>query len=64
MAREEGLACEILDEKRIAELKMGALLSVAQGSAEPPRLIAITYTPAQAAAGSAGAGLGWQGRHF
>jgi leucyl aminopeptidase len=49
MAREEGLACEILDEKRISELKMGALLSVAQGSVEPPRLIAITYTPANAA---------------
>ncbi len=52
MAREEGLACEILDEKRIAELKMGALLSVAQGSVEPPRLIAITYTPAQAGPGA------------
>jgi leucyl aminopeptidase len=52
MAREEGLACEILDEKRIAELKMGALLSVAQGSVEPPRLIAITYTPPQVAPGA------------
>jgi leucyl aminopeptidase len=49
MAREMGLACEILDEKRIAELKMGALLSVAQGSVEPPRVIAITYTPANPA---------------
>src|ERR1700722_14214851 len=46
MAREMGLACEILDEKRIAELKMGALLSVAQGSVEPPRMIVITYAPA------------------
>ncbi len=45
MAREAGLAVEILDEKKIAELKMGALLSVAQGSAEPPRMIIITYTP-------------------
>ncbi len=32
MAREAGLAVDILDEKRIRELKMGALLSVAQGS--------------------------------
>jgi leucyl aminopeptidase len=48
MAREMGLACEILDEKRIAELKMGALISVAQGSVEPPRMIVITYTPANA----------------
>src|SRR5207253_9259919 len=46
MAKEAGLAVEILDEKKIAELKMGALLSVAQGSVEPPRVIVVTYTPA------------------
>jgi leucyl aminopeptidase len=57
MAREEGLDFEILDEKRIAELKMGALLSVAQGSVEPPRLISITYTPANAVAGAPVLGL-------
>ena len=45
MAREAGLAVEILDEKRLAELKMGALLGVASGSAEPPRMIVMTYTP-------------------
>jgi leucyl aminopeptidase len=45
MAKEAGLQCEILDEKRMAELKMGALLGVAQGSAEPPRLMVVTYTP-------------------
>ena len=45
MAREAGLTVDILDEKRIEELKMGALLSVTQGSIEPPRLIVITYTP-------------------
>ena len=45
MARESGLAVEILDEGKIADLKMGALLSVAQGSAEPPRMIILTYTP-------------------
>jgi leucyl aminopeptidase len=45
MAREAGLAVEILDEKKIEELKMGALISVAQGSVEPPRMIVITYTP-------------------
>src|SRR6202051_3244642 len=43
--KEAGLAVEILDEKKIADLKMGALLSVAQGSVEPPRMIVITYTP-------------------
>jgi leucyl aminopeptidase len=46
MARQAGLAVEILDEKKIADLKMGALLSVAQGGPEPPRMIVITYTPA------------------
>jgi leucyl aminopeptidase len=45
MAKAAGLTVEILDEKRIEDLKMGALLSVAQGSAEPPRMIIITYTP-------------------
>jgi leucyl aminopeptidase len=46
MAKEAGLAIEILDEKKIADLKMGALLSVAQGSVEPPRMMVVTYTPA------------------
>jgi leucyl aminopeptidase len=50
MAKGAGLAVDILDEKKIAELKMGALLSVAQGSIEPPRVIVITYTPANAPA--------------
>jgi leucyl aminopeptidase len=52
MAREAGLAVDILDEKRLGELKMGALLGVASGSAEPPRLIVITYTPADAKPGA------------
>jgi leucyl aminopeptidase len=47
MAKEAGLAIEVLDEKKIADLKMGALLSVAQGSVEPPRMIIITYNPPQ-----------------
>jgi leucyl aminopeptidase len=45
MARTAGLAVEILDGKRIADLKMGALLSVAKGSDEPPRMVVITYNP-------------------
>jgi leucyl aminopeptidase len=45
MAKSAGLSVEILDEKKIADLKMGALLSVAQGSIEPPRMIVITYNP-------------------
>ena len=57
MAKEAGLPIEILDEKRIADLKMGALLSVAQGSHEPPRVIAITYTPANGKPGAPVIGL-------
>ncbi len=57
MAREAGLPCEVFDENRIAELKMGALLSVAQGSVEPPRLIVLTYTPSSAAPNSPALGL-------
>ena len=45
MAKAAGLTVEVLDEKKIADLKMGALLSVAQGSVEPPRMIVITYNP-------------------
>ncbi len=46
MAKEAGLTVEILDEKKIADLKMGALISVAQGGPEPPRVMVLTYTPA------------------
>src|SRR5271163_4777848 len=46
MAKESALAVDILGEKRIADLKMGALLSVAQGGPEPARMIVVTYTPA------------------
>ncbi|HXJ16943.1 MAG TPA: leucyl aminopeptidase [Candidatus Polarisedimenticolia bacterium] len=45
MAKEVGLGVEILDERKIAELKMGALIGVAQGSVEPPRVIVLRYTP-------------------
>ncbi len=57
MAKEAGLKIEVLDEKKIADLKMGALLSVAQGSVEPPRMIVITYTPANPKPGAPVIGL-------
>src|SRR5947199_39205 len=57
MAKEAGLAVQILDEKKIADLKMGALLSVAQGSVEPPRVMVVTYTPANAKPGAPTIGL-------
>jgi len=57
MAKAAGLSVEILDEKKIAELKMGALLSVAQGSVEPPRMIVIIYNPPSAKPGAPVIGL-------
>ncbi|MEQ1758669.1 MAG: leucyl aminopeptidase [Vicinamibacterales bacterium] len=41
-----GVTVDVLDELRIAELKMGLLLGVGQGSSEPPRLIVLRYEPA------------------
>src|SRR5712692_4042067 len=57
MAKEAGLTVEILDERKIAELKMGALLSVAQGSIEPPRMMVVTYVPANPVPGAPVIGL-------
>ena len=45
MCDEMGLACDIDSTEKLAELKMGAFAAVAQGSAEPPALIVMTYTP-------------------
>lgn len=49
MAAEQGLECEVLDRAAMEKLGMGALLGVAQGSAEPPALIVIRYRPAKPA---------------
>src|SRR5262249_46345576 len=45
MAREASLSVEILDERKIEDMNMSAHLSVVRGSAEPPRMIVVTYTP-------------------
>src|SRR5580704_7170978 len=46
MAADYGLECEVLDQDRMRQLGMGALLGVAQGSAEPPAMIILHYKPA------------------
>ncbi len=51
IATRAGLTVEILDESRIAELKMGLLLGVASGSQEPPRVVVLRYEPKNAAPG-------------
>ena len=40
---EIGVSVEVLDEPRLRELGMGALLGVAQGSARPPRVVVMQY---------------------
>jgi leucyl aminopeptidase len=45
MASEVGVKCEIYSTDKLKALKMGAFLSVAQGSDEPPALIVLTYEP-------------------
>jgi leucyl aminopeptidase len=43
VAREHGLTCEVIDRKGMERLGMGALLGVARGSVEPPKLIILRY---------------------
>ena len=45
VAQKYGLEIDVLDEVRMKELGMGSLLGVSQGSAEPAKLIVLTYTP-------------------
>ena len=45
LAAAAGLGVAVLDETRIAELKMGLLLSIAQGSQEPPRFLVLRHEP-------------------
>jgi leucyl aminopeptidase len=47
-AKEYCLKVEILDEKALAEGGYGGILGVGQGSANPPRLVKVVYTPAKA----------------
>jgi leucyl aminopeptidase len=43
MAKAVGLECEIWDKAKIAELGMGGLLGVSQGSAQPPHFVILRY---------------------
>lgn len=48
LAHELGLQIEVLEEAQMAELGMGALLGVAQGSEEPAKFIIIEYNAERA----------------
>jgi leucyl aminopeptidase len=43
MAKQTGLAYEIFDQTKIAELGMGGIIGVSQGSAQPPHFIVLRY---------------------
>jgi leucyl aminopeptidase len=43
VAKETGLAIDVLDESRARQEGMGSFLSVAQGSAQPPKFIVLRY---------------------
>jgi leucyl aminopeptidase len=45
LAAESHLACEIWDETRLAKQGFGGIVAVGRGSATPPRLIRLDYTP-------------------
>jgi leucyl aminopeptidase len=45
LAAEHGLSYECWDEKKLAQQGFGGVIGVGQGSATPPRLIRLDYTP-------------------
>jgi leucyl aminopeptidase len=45
VANEFGLSIDVLDEARMTQEGMGALLSVSRGSDEPAKMIVLKYTP-------------------
>ncbi len=58
------LQCEVLDQAMMRQLGMGALLAVAQGSAEPPALIVLRYRSFEEAEGAPHLGLVGKGVTF
>jgi leucyl aminopeptidase len=47
LAKRHDLKCQVLDEKGIEKLGMGAFLAVARGSRQPPRLIVLEHRGAR-----------------
>ena len=46
MAKKSGLGIEVWDEKKLADERCGALLGVARGSSQPPRLVILRHNGA------------------
>jgi leucyl aminopeptidase len=51
LGADTGLGVEVFDKDALVELGCGGLLGVNQGSAEPPRMIKLTYRPSGAPTG-------------
>lgn len=51
-SRHVGLRCKVFDQKGIAQLKMGGLLGVGQGSVNEPRFIVLEHKPVRRAGGA------------
>ncbi len=43
VAQDYGLECQVMEREEMEQLGMGALLGVAQGSRQPPKLIILSY---------------------
>ncbi len=48
LAADHGLKCRVWDEKQLQAEGFGGIIGVGQGSANPPRMIRIDYTPKKA----------------
>jgi leucyl aminopeptidase len=62
VAGEFGLSIDVLDEARMEQEGMGALLSVSAGSEQPAKLIILKYTPREASEGEPGGLLAFVGK--
>ncbi|MFB9313282.1 leucyl aminopeptidase family protein [Nocardioides plantarum] len=52
LAAEAGLTCRVWDDVQLRDEGFGGIIGVGQGSASPPRLIRLDYTPAKARRGT------------
>ncbi len=43
LAKQYGLTCEVWDQTRLVQERMRAMLAVSAGSAQPPRLVSLSY---------------------
>ena len=60
VAQDHGLECQVLEQEDMERLGMGALLGVARGSRQPPKLIVLSYKggdPSKSPLGLIGKGI-------